>query len=1214
MNQQQIVNDQVLDNISRSQDKNVLKDFLKKGDLSTTKNSRNQTLLHLIAMNDNMVALKFYLKKKYVVFKGTNIVVDQRDKDGYTPLHCAVNQGSFEIAKKFLSRGSDPNARTESGSTPLHLLSKFCHSNKSIKLAKKLIDYGAYINHKDSKQETPLHRATMLNDNYDYLKLLLHHGANPNIVNKRGRTCQHISIEQGKVDLLELFLMYGADFNKSTSMLPSPIEMAYQSVFPSIKQFFLNRVSTRGENILMIEKAVFLGKPISNFVQNGDSFTTGTSTQLYTGKLYITNYRIVFKIDQIQNNQIASPQSSISTQTTSSSTSSPLIIIPSITVNNNQQLLLSPSPLASPSFKQQPQLQLNSSTLSTSSTGSTSSMATLVNTSNTTTPTTNNTIINNDFPLLEDEEESIPLLSILNLRTDDDKDNQTGDLDSSNNKENIIVPNSDLNFSHENIVDDCLVSSTISSSNVQNNNNNNNNSSSSSGSNSNHNSITQSASSILNTIIHFNKNIGGSLSIISHNNNNNNSPNSNNPNNNNLNNNNNNHLSTPPLSPSQSNSSFINDNQQQQKQDITMNYQLINIETKDFKQFKLYFLSLYVRDKIMELISYHYKEKIERLIKVENQNKSIQKKIAEEHIQMHDESRIQHIDRYESYGVFEESTPFLFAYLYKPIFNFSSSQSPSPSLSSSSNLSNSVISNNSFNNNQNNQNNQNNNNNFINGWEIYNQKKEYLRFNINIDENNNSNCYWRVTSINKEYKMCSSYSSSLVVLSKTLDKDLEKIFSFRSKGRIPSLSWKDPNSNASISRCSQPLVGIERSRCPEDELYCSNLALSAPSKTLYLIDARPKLNAYANTANGAGFENIHNYPNCKLVFMNIPNIHVIRKSLEKLTSSMRSSTRDKDHTESTDMRWWGCIEETGWISHIKSILEAATFSADLILKGNSILVHCSDGWDRTPQITSLTQILLDPYYRTIVGFQVLIEKEWLSFGHKFSLRLGHLPGNEEERSPIFQQFLDCCFQLCSQFPLLFEFTPTLLLFISDNIHSCKYGTFLNNCEKDRVQDQVKFKTTSIWSEVHFNIHKFLNPYYNPQDIQSIKPKLYSRCLELWKACYMRVESKDFWMHSNWLLHNSTFNFQNNQNNQNNNNTKNNLSKLFLQNQHQHKNQQQQNSDSTRASISSISSSNSYNNDTTPAHWIPQNKHSQTQHSPILASHRPTSIINDLKDI
>ena len=30
-----------------------------------------------------------------------------------------------------------------------------------------------------------------------------------------------------------------------------------------------------------------------------------------------------------------------------------------------------------------------------------------------------------------------------------------------------------------------------------------------------------------------------------------------------------------------------------------------------------------------------------------------------------------------------------------------------------------------------------------------------------------------------------------------------------------------------------------------------------------------------------------------------------------------------------------------------------------------ILVHCSDGWDRTSHVVALAQLMLDPYYRTI---------------------------------------------------------------------------------------------------------------------------------------------------------------------------------------------------------------------------------------------------------
>jgi hypothetical protein len=33
--------------------------------------------------------------------------------------------------------------------------------------------------------------------------------------------------------------------------------------------------------------------------------------------------------------------------------------------------------------------------------------------------------------------------------------------------------------------------------------------------------------------------------------------------------------------------------------------------------------------------------------------------------------------------------------------------------------------------------------------------------------------------------------------------------------------------------------------------------------------------------------------------------------------------------------------------------------------------------------------MLDPYYRTMDGFAMLISKDWLGFGHMFQKRLGH---------------------------------------------------------------------------------------------------------------------------------------------------------------------------------------------------------------------------------
>ena len=54
------------------------------------------------------------------------------------------------------------------------------------------------------------------------------------------------------------------------------------------------------------------------------------------------------------------------------------------------------------------------------------------------------------------------------------------------------------------------------------------------------------------------------------------------------------------------------------------------------------------------------------------------------------------------------------------------------------------------------------------------------------------------------------------------------------------------------------------------------------------------------------------------------------------------------------------------MQHISGLFRAAVTVASAIKRDKrSVLVHCSEGWDKTPQIVAFAQILLDPYYRTM---------------------------------------------------------------------------------------------------------------------------------------------------------------------------------------------------------------------------------------------------------
>uniref|UniRef100_A0A147A505 Myotubularin related protein 7a n=1 Tax=Fundulus heteroclitus TaxID=8078 RepID=A0A147A505_FUNHE len=363
------------------------------------------------------------------------------------------------------------------------------------------------------------------------------------------------------------------------------------------------------------------------------------------------------------------------------------------------------------------------------------------------------------------------------------------------------------------------------------------------------------------------------------------------------------------------------------------------------------------------------------------------------------------------------------------------------------------------------------------------------------------NSQWKLSLVNQHYKVSDTYPAELFVPESAAPPVLVGSSKFRSRGRFPALSYYSKENHAAICRSSQPLSGFS-ARCLEDEQMLEAILRSNPrSDFMYVVDTRPKLNAIANRAVGKGYENEDNYSNIKFQFMGIENIHVMRNSQQKMLEvcELRSPSMS-DFLEG--------LESSGWLKHIKAVLDTGVFISKAVAEGVSVLVHCSDGWDRTAQVCSVACVLLDPYYRTLKGLMVLIEKDWISFGHKFTQRCNHLVRDPKEVSPIIDQFLECVWQLMEQFPCAFEYNERLLITVHNHIYSCQFGNFIGNNQRERGELRVHEKTHSLWSYLWTNRAEFINPLYRQNHSQSqglLRPSTAPYCFKFWRGLYNRFD-------------------------------------------------------------------------------------------------------------
>ncbi|OUC48617.1 hypothetical protein D917_06043, partial [Trichinella nativa] len=83
-------------------------------------------------------------------------------------------------------------------------------------------------------------------------------------------------------------------------------------------------------------------------------------------------------------------------------------------------------------------------------------------------------------------------------------------------------------------------------------------------------------------------------------------------------------------------------------------------------------------------------------------------------------------------------------------------------------------------------------------------------------------------------------------------------------------------------------------------------------------------------------------------------------------------------------------------------------------------------------------------------------------------------GDQNQRSPVFLQWLDCIHYLLHEYPCSFEFNEIYLVKLAQHAYSGLFGTFLCNSIAERRQLTIPQRSFSVWDYLNVSNGQFRN--------------------------------------------------------------------------------------------------------------------------------------------